>query len=873
MRVICQQCSAAYSIDDKAVTAKGVRAQCPKCRHLQLVRADPPATPSNESLPAKAGSSGFFFDLGGTLPAPSSPARQGPPPVRPPAAAAPLPEAPSPFEFAAPAGRFDFEAVARGSASPPQVPEVAQVNPFGAPHLDLGADLLGLGSATPAQRAAVPEVKCRSCGKVMTDPFDQALGICDDCRNSGLDQANQPLVPPSPRPSTPRAAAQAAKISRSTEVLSATRPNTSESRDEEKSGSGKSKFITAGILSVVALGALGWLAFKRPWVPPAPPLAVQPLEAPQVPVETLIGEWKSKYPGLNGSSVKYIEEGEQLLTGDTANAFAQAEERFEQALVLDPSNDRAIAGWVLAIAFGRADAIDERTEKMIESMLSSAQARRGAAGVFVADAHFRLARQGNPNDIKVLAERGLNSQRPRDKALAALAIGATLLLKNAQMAGQSFKDALTFDPELKRTYLFKARLELIQGNYPEAIKALEHRLELDADQWEASEELARVLIDVGEMARAKKVLEGARDASPHSAHPRLALAMLSYQHLGDLKGAEENLTALLGQPLPSPEKAQVLLHLATIERIHGESAKALETIDRALALKPEFPAAGLQKLLILLDQGVTSAARLELEGLKGKLGDKYLESTLEGRMLIAEGRFADAIQTLSATAEADPRRVYTVFLAGAAAAKLRKDGKAWELCLRRGLRVDPNSRPVPTLTHFFVRPADLLKPAVGAYLALVNNQGEDPSPALCEGLVAWFSDDWARAERLFAKVTSIDARSPDGYAYRALAALRRKDVKDATSLANRGLDGGKSNALVYFAQAQALMQAGKIDLAKVAAQTSLKYGPQLLGAKVVIGAGEAHQKNPEEARRVLTSVLLSDPLYRDAKRVLYKYGL
>jgi hypothetical protein len=67
--------------------------------------------------------------------------------------------------------------------------------------------------------------------------------------------------------------------------------------------------------------------------------------------------------------------------------------------------------------------------------------------------------------------------------------------------------------------------------------------------------------------------------------------------------------------------------------------------------------------------------------------------------------------------------------------------------------------------------------------------------------------------------------------------------------------------------------AGRIDQAKVAAQSSLKFGPQLLGPKVILGDGEASQKNPDEARRVLTSVLLSDPLYRDAKRVLFKHQL
>jgi len=183
------------------------------------------------------------------------------------------------------------------------------------------------------------------------------------------------------------------------------------------------------------------------------------------------------------------------------------------------------------------------------------------------------------------------------------------------------------------------------------------------------------------------------------------------------------------------------------------------------------------------------------------------------------------------------------------------------------------SRPVPALTPLYVRPADLLKPAVGAFAALVKDLDEDPSPSLCEGLVAWYSEDYATAEKHFAKVTSIDTKNADAFAYRSLVALKKKDMGGALKLAARGQEASKTNALSSYAQAMALSTGNKIDQAKLAAKDSLKYGPQLLGTKVILGDAEASEKNGEEARRVLTSVLLADPLYRDAKRVLYKHQL
>src|SRR6185503_3172122 len=50
MRIVCQKCAAAYAIDDRLISPKGVRAQCPRCRHLQLVKRD--ASAPDASMPA-----------------------------------------------------------------------------------------------------------------------------------------------------------------------------------------------------------------------------------------------------------------------------------------------------------------------------------------------------------------------------------------------------------------------------------------------------------------------------------------------------------------------------------------------------------------------------------------------------------------------------------------------------------------------------------------------------------------------------------------------------------------------------------------------------------------------------------------------------
>lgn len=942
MRIVCQKCSAAYAIDDKFVTDKGVRAQCPRCRHLQLVKKSD-AAPPGDSVTSPGTASPFLFDLG----QPPSPGAAAAPPAPPPPAPGglsfgtvpPPPNAPPPptgfsFDFGGPppppaGGAFDFGALppppgpaaspfdlggsptspanamlefadaAPPPARPPPPPPPSA--PFGPPTAGPGAalDALAGGPGPSTQPGAVP---CKSCGKSMTDPFDQALGICDDCRNKAQQTVDGPtpdtdagrvervdasgiykrLTPAQiekaqaaapapaqgagpPAPNFDYAPSTAAELGAVRSALRA--------RDE--AGRGKVVALVVGLVVALAIGVA--VVIKRPWAKRPPPLVVKNTGG-EKPVEGIIQQWRLNYPELQGESSKsaktYVDTGEELLAKDTTLAYLEAGEEFQKALVLDSSSDDAVAGWVLALAFGRAAQIDEQTARSAESMLLAAEQRSGAPRVFVAHAHFLIARGGNPNDIKVLAERGKNSPQPSDKALAALAIGQTFLTKNPQLADTSFKEALELDPKLKRSYFFMAQLAASQGRYKDAIGHLERRLELDKDQWEAAEELARLYVDVGELQKAKKVLEAAKAAAPHSGRPRLGLAILAYQHQGDASGAQAQLQALVDdKEIARSERADALVHLATLARLGGDANRAGELIDQALELTADSVPAKLQRFLVNLDKGVASSARMEFDALKGRLSDKYLEATLEGRLLVAEDRLADAVRVLSGVQESDGRRADALLLAAASAARARNDGKAWELCLKRGLKLDPGSQPVPSLTHLYVRPADILAPAPGAFLALTPNADEDPNPHLCEGLVAWFSGATATAEKHFSKVTAIDSRNANAYAYRALLALKKKDLGGASRMAGRGTDSSKTNALVHYAAAMALMTANKPDQGKGEAAQALKYNPSLLGAKVMMADVEARTGAPDEARRVLTTVLLNDPLYRDAKRVLYKHAL
>lgn len=972
MRIVCQKCSAAYAIDDKLVTPKGIRAQCPRCRHLQLVKqgdAGPAVTEPNVPAPfpiappptaaaaagvggapnsAASGGADLFFDFT----SPPTQARTKPAPAA--MAAAP---AAMPASFDSPSDMLDFSdlgapppepatspralaplpgAIKKPSPSAPKPPPSAPKPPppsqlapqssapfdfsgdfsFGEPPPPPAASNLGTGAGLkpqpkgdfsppppPSSRpapgpgaTAAPVIKCKSCGKVLTDPFDQALAICDDCRNAqsqpGLtaaDSSGRPSGSPIGRMTPPAPAAPSYGEAPSGEVPSGEVPTVAETRPsaprprppaprglvsayrdgaEPKEG-GAGKAVALSLLLLVVFGGGGaYLFVKRPWVKKPPPLAQKLPISSARPIDAMVERWKASYPGLTGSAAEHLAAGEEKLALDSSTAYAEAETEFQKALVLDKSNDRAVAGWALALAFGKGDKIDGDTQKMAEQMLVAAEQRGGDARVYVAHAHLLLVRNANLNDIQVLAERGTSSPSAKDKALAYLALGQAYVNKNPASAKENLEEAQKADPKLKRAYLYQVRLMVSQGDYRGAILTLEKRLEDDPDQLEAADLLGRLYLEVGEAALAKKTYQKASAAAGGAARPRLALGIFAYQHEGDLQGAAALLDGVLAKgALDKQLQLETLGHRAAVARLQGDLAAASKSLEAALQLDAADVNAHLQKLLVSLALGNAADARAQVPYVK--LGDPGLEAALEGRVLMGEGKFSDAFEKLKKAVELDPRRTDAMLLAGAAAVKARNESKGWEWVLAKGFKADPfESGPRPPMAAVFVARSDLIGAARGTFARLAKDK-EDPNPHLAEGIMAWHAGDLGAADASFAQVISADPTNAQGHAYRALIAIKRRDLANASKLAAKAVSGDRAYGLAHCVLGWTQLLSNKADAARKTLQKAVDLAPNLYLARVRLAEADVRVKKVAQARLAMTTVLLADPAYDEAKRVLY----
>lgn len=741
------------------------------------------------------------------------------------------------------------------------------------------------GRPSPTQEIASSGIKCRTCGKELTDPFDQAIGVCDDCRsqvdgNAAAGDAPTPAVtvgppspavsaPPAPKPSGPKvspappvpigAAAPPRRVSASIAAVD----------DDEGGGRAKVAMVVVGVLLLAGIGTV--LAIKKPWQRKPPPLAQRLVPGAEKPIERAIEKWRLQYLDLSGASADHLVAGEEQLAKDTSSGYLEAEEEFQKALVLDKSNDRAIAGWVLAMAFGRGAHIEDEMAKVAEELLVAAELRGGAARVYTAHAHLLLARNGNMNDIKVMAERGANSPSKSDMALAKLALGQSMVSKNPQYAADSFAEALKLDPKLKRAYLAQSQLLLTLGRYREAMTNIEKRLELDPDQWDAADALAKSWIEVGEVPKARKVYEAAYKADPRNFRARLSLAVLAYQHENNVDAALEQLDAIVADKdkIEVKDLVEALGHRAAAQRISGELAASIASAEEAISLKALDPHVNLQRFLVATEQGSAAEARAQWPFIKGKLNNPPLEQVLEGTLVLLEGKPNDAMKLFLAAYEADSRRVDALLLAAASAAKAKNESKAWELVLKNGLKADPRyAGPLPVMARYYVRSQDLLRQAKGAFEPLAT-EADDPNVPMAEGLVAWFANDFAGADKHFARAVAVDPGNGHGLAYRAMLALRRKDSANALKLGQKAVAAERQFALAHYAVGAALLATNQFEIAKAPFRTAFELEPKFAAARVKLAEVEFKQKKPEEARKILAAVLLTDPLYFDAKKALY----
>jgi len=872
MYIVCHKCAATYSVDERLLTARA-RTQCPNCLQVQSLDDEPtPAVKFEEATVVGS-----------------------PPPA------------------AAQASAFRIPSIAPVSAPP--VRSEPAIN-----------DSLLTGGAQRPERVAT---HCRDCGAPLADAFDRALGICENCRTNAPRSARGSSEALTQRDMGPRAsptdgaaravhwdhrgddveleempdpfveaepvAVDSEDFSQSvfehdaglgTDVLPETHYDAEENRAHIPELYDPSELLNAevphsrwrggrtlGVVAVVAVVIVGAaLLLTRRRAPSRPARAPVAVRLPE-PWESIRARWSPKFPNLADDPLKLLKQGEFELARDSSGSYAEAEKNFQQVFLLEPESDSAIAGYVEAACLGRGSTMDDHEYRDVSGWIEAAEKRsQRAPRVLIAHATLLLQRPtGSAADrARALSEEALGSAIGKEKAVAYLALGRAFLPTSAELAIQNIDQALKLDPLLRRGYYYRAVARETVGDYRGAIADLVKRLSMDADQSDAVGVLARMYQEAGDSAKAQQVYAQAQQKSPGDIRAAMGRAVIAYQSERKAEDAIAILSELLRErnKYRPDELLEVLVHLATAQRLAGRAEAAAHSADEALKVSQRDAAAHLQLFLLALDRAAPSEAAAHLPYLKQRLDDTGLEKLLEGRLLLAQANSAEAAKRFAQSAESDRRRVDALLLAGAAAATAGQRDAAFQYLVKAG-QMDP-TRPGPQQlsTRFYVRSEDLLGGAEGRVIRLATGP-LDVAPRLYEGLIRFHQRDFAAADKLLRQVLDVDVGNALAYSLRALISLQHNALPAAKTSAERAVRAGRSVALAHYAFGAVLSRAGAMEHAQRELREAELLAPTILATQVVLAEVEARSKDVSAARSRLVHVLRVDPTYLPAKRALF----
>jgi cellulose synthase operon protein C len=869
MRIICQKCAAAYAIEDRLISPKGVRAQCPRCRHLQLVKKDAAGADAGAPEPAAA------------------PAPQAAPPAVAAAAVARAPVRPLSSEDALPG----YDNLPGGESAPD--PLFDGLIPSGPAR--------AAAAPAPARPAEPAPAKCKECGKPLPDPFDQAIGTCEDCRQKAKppESAAAPAAPAAPSSQSFQEIDLPPLESIDMSGVSATgapalgleprgtaanrsqppRPYVASAAAKPAKRSGGAGGVVLGLLLALLLvgGGAGAAYYFLVMKPQTEVVAkpVEPVGPPPVPaaIQAVLPRWELKFLDLTGTSAQRLEVGARLLAEDQRSAYAEAEESFQQALLIDPRSDAAIAGYVQAVALGRGTSIDKAAFDEALALVEVAEERAGRTpALLLAHANLMLTRPNQPEAVgqaRRLAEEVLTQGIDMDKAEAHLIIGRTYLKTSQGLANQHFDTALTLAPNLRRVAYYRALAHESAGEYSRALEALKGRLEKDPEHWDSLAAMARIYLEVGEVEQARKLYESRAKGAEADGRAVLTLAVMRYQVDGNAVAATKELRALLKnrQRYGEREVSEALVHLAAAERMAGNADAGVKAAEEALAAVKDMPAAHLQLFLAALGRGDAAKAAPHLQGFQGKTEDAALEKVLEGRLRLTERKPAEALELFQEALKLDSRREDAMLLAGIASAGAGRRDDAFRFFFQT-LQSDPmRPMPRPVTTLYFLRPGETLVGLKGAILEM-KKESMDVAPSLYEALLLVHMGDRPEAERLFRQVFEQDPNNAGAAAYLSLLSLQRGEGAKARTFGAQAVTLGRQQPIAHFANGLALEENKKWEPAKRSLRDALGMAPALLSAEVKLAEMEM-SSNRTSARERLLKVAGLDPTYLAAKRLLF----
>jgi cellulose synthase operon protein C len=684
--------------------------------------------------------------------------------------------------------------------------------------------------AKPA--AAAREGSCSICGKLLDDPFDAAIGTCEDCRAKAR-QTDRPESRNDSAPSrrTPAGLARGDRTpvprvspDKRARAMSGV-PQRFTASDQPGTAAGghvPSVLTTIGgnswlIILVTTLVVLGIAAAVVAIRPAFLFVAKTNLPPMSEAVSRRLPGWKLALVGVSGSAEEHMAEARRQFLLDRPDAYRTAEDECKKAIVLNPFDPNAVAGLVEAFAVGRGPRAEKAQRSEFVDLITAA-IRLAPNSSLVHRAYANLLLLDDSGDAREAAareaEQAVALAKPGEIAEARLALGRVRLRTSAELANEQFEQALAKDPSLKRAIFYHGLAAFYAGHYAQAVSDLEKRLAQDPGQAEALAALGHLYVAVGDTASARKIWQRFAAQHPGRPEPLIETAIVDYQIDGRVSEAEASLQKLRRdiEQFEDEDKLRILLHSSAVARLRGDRRNAEKLARDALKIR-DFAPAHFQLLLLALDREDATAAASELALVRGAVQDAGRVYELEARIGVLAKRYKEALASYAKAGKENPARVAYALGGGATAGRLGDSNLALSAA-RPALDVDPSAtRAKHDADEYYEDSRAPLRVSIGGFAAM-KNANESADIVAYSGILRYALGDVDAAAKSVREALGRDAASLPALLYAAQIALDRKSWSEALKYAESAAATDRDSPLAYFLQGAALEGQGKMEASR-----------------------------------------------------------
>ena len=878
MKLTCPDCQAVYSIDDALFSTGGVKAQCPACGKVQVVK--PTAAPAPEGAGNLASESWEHTTEPSSL-VPPPLGSVSPPKTPQPESELQLPSEPPTLPGAKPDDSF---------TGPQLTPPVPPPTPM--PHPE-PPELPPIKPVEPAPGGQPAEDRCERCGGVIATGTGIG-GICDRCRSIEQESAIRPgerewrvrktdgvILGPltldevrvkfqkGEVAATDRVACGEADfrlISSYAEFASFFRRpgEVFEMTFKHTPASHRGRNIAILVVLVLGLaGAGGWYLWSR--------MADSGDEGDENVRRAVLDVFAQEIPTPTGSAGDEVATGRKFMLLDDRLSYLQADKAFKTALLLDPENVEACAGWVQNRALLDRRRGDVTTRKMALDLIDYFLRKKPEDPRLHRAKAFLLFSLVRDEEARIHAQKA--KDQLEDDAESLLILGATYLESSTDMAVGMIKRALEANEELNVAYRFLGEAAVRQGKFHRALSYFQKRLEKDPGEFEALAASAKVYREVGQFNKAVDTYEIILAASPHRAEALVALARMNTQILKNPRKALAVLDGALKQSdkLPAGVRAQVLTEHSIAHRLLGNLKKAAASAQSAVKDDPMCTPALYAQAVQEHEAGRVDPGLGHLRELQAHLPQSARLRARIAEMESLVPNFQKAQEELKRAVEMDPDDLDIHLMMAVSHAFLDSPTQAYAW-LQKSMAIDPFfDQAHSKITAFYDGPA-FLKVTVQRVMQAASKYDEDALiQALC-GVVLFRAGHADHAKNRLRKALALDSECFQANMYLGVVALFQNKPAAAIQYLEQAHETDARQAMVAKLLGRAYMQKGKLKKAAEIFKTVLDAAPGDLEARLGLGEVFLKARKKGKAARLLLKVYQGDTDNLWAKRMLFQLG-